>query len=233
MPDYTRTLRDVDQLYAQRDVSGNLAASITKLETVLAKEPENYDALWRLARSYSEVAAFGHLSKKEIASAFSKGEAAGAQAITVRSDAIEGYLWHAAVMGKRAELGNNLAALGAVQTILLDMEEVMALEPACPTAYYVLATVHRQAPPIISIGNLDNAQRYIDRAVSLNPHSVRFYHESGLIALARKDKAGAIKAFEAAIALPPEIDDDSADARYLRQLQADARAQIQKLRKKR
>jgi hypothetical protein len=185
-----------------------------------------------LARSYSEVTTFGHLSKKEIASGFSKGEAAGAQAITVRPEAIEGYLWHAAVMGKRAQL-DNLAALGAVQTILLDMQEVMTLEPACPTAYYVLATVHRQAPPLISVGSLGNAHRYIDRAVSLNPSSVRFYHEYGLIALARKDRASAIKAFESVVALSPEVDDDSADAKHLRQLQADARAQLHRLRKKR
>ena len=196
-----------DQLLHTRDVSGNLAQSIDLLLPLLPSPnslsiDQKYLLLWNLARRCSEVRFITHLNKSQRLDYFEQGERFALAAQSLRPKGIQGLYWYGILLGRAAEERGILDSLFSVGPIHDTMKTIIDIDPTFHRAYFVLARLHRKAPPFISIGDTEKAKDYIHKAIQLAPKETYYPLELGHIHQARGERESAISAYQKVLDLP-------------------------------
>lgn len=120
--------------------AGQPEEAFERLREHLADHPDDYDALWRVARAtvVLGVAAEGVLHQN---SWFDTGMDFGERAVALRPDGTEGRYWRGAVTGRRAL--NAAAEYGAelAQRAYEDAQAILAAEPDHGGAHNILGKI--------------------------------------------------------------------------------------------
>jgi len=142
----------VDALY----FGGQAEAAFELLRMHLVEEPDDYEALWRVARStvVLGVAAEGWRAQN---SWFDTGMAFGDQAVALRPAGIDGRYWRGAVTGRRAL--NAAAEYGAelAEKAYDDAHAILELEPQHGGAHNILGRI------FFEIMSMSRIERWIGR----------------------------------------------------------------------
>lgn len=96
-----------------------------------------------------------------------------------------------------ASRGYAYLALGNATAALLDAEKSIALDPSYATAYGL------KALSCISLGQIDEADSAIKRALSIKPDSAHYWHVQGLVYQKQGNCTGAIFALRKSISIDP------------------------------
>jgi len=145
-------VESADALY----FAGQPEASFEVLREHLTKDPDDYDALWRVVRSTLTLgsAAEGWLLQN---SWLDTGMDFGDQAVAAHPDGVEGRYWRAAVTGRRAL--NAVAEYGAelAQQAYEDARVILALEPRHGGAHNIIGRI------FFEVMSMSRIERFIGR----------------------------------------------------------------------
>ena len=201
-----------DALYQQ----GRLADARAAYRAALDSLPGSYAALCRLAHVESEMGedARGDPQRELMAAAVEHARAAVATA----PDSAEGHVWLAVALGRQALKEGPRTRLSLSREIKSEVDRGIALDPGIPRAYHVRALWNRKLATLNAVeravanavlggvpkgASMENAVRDLQKAVTLEPENVNHHLELGRTYSMLKDRAGAIRELEKAIALPP------------------------------
>jgi tetratricopeptide (TPR) repeat protein len=168
-------LDECDKSYSQRTKSGLVEESIAKAKEVLALDPQNYDAQWRLARGAYWIADGSEDAK--VKEKWGKvGWDAGIAGTKLRPGAIEAQFWGAASLGMYAKGVGVMKAVwdGLGKQYEQWVRKAMDINPKYASAgppralgryYFTL--------PGIAGGDNDKAIKYLEQSRQLAPDALR------------------------------------------------------------
>jgi Tfp pilus assembly protein PilF len=186
--DSTSAAEDItraDQLYDQREDLMQLRRAIVSLRQALAKDPENYDAAWKLSR-FNYYLATHTVDSKERDDAFQAGIDAGKTAVQLQNEKPDGHFWLGANYGGAAE-HSTIQGLATVNDIRKEMETVLRLDEGYQdgSAYMVLGLVDLNAPSIVggdpkkAVAEMEKGLRFGEPNAFLHLHLAEAYKKVG------------------------------------------------------
>lgn len=208
----TDPVATADDLYAKRADATNVRQAITVLEQAINHKPDQYEALWRLARCYFFL---GDQAKgKDRLTLFEKGKIYAEKAVESNPDGFDGHYYLALTIGAYGEERGILNSLFMVGPMKKELEICLQKNPKYPEAHDLLALLYWKAPgPPLSIGNKKKALEEVKLATMYGPYRINFWLHLGQIAIANKENDLARKALEKALALPDDPEDPVASAK--------------------
>ena len=216
-------IREADRLFAHGEDFARDRQALETLERALATDSNNYQLLWRAARSYYYVG--DSAPKSDKLGYFNKGVAVAQRAVAQQPNAVEGHFWLGANYGGQSELRGAFNALATVKKIRAEMETVVRLNPAyCDAnAYLALGEIDRELPRLLG-GNVKRAISSLEQGLRIAPKNLdiklalaKAYREDG-----RKDDAR--RQLQEILQLPI----NPAEAKANREVQAQARELLNK-----
>ncbi|HYE74615.1 MAG TPA: TRAP transporter TatT component family protein [Blastocatellia bacterium] len=165
-------IREADRLFAHGEDPGRDRQSLETIERALAADGNNYQLLWRAARSYFFVGDTAS-NKSEKVGYFDKGIAIAQRAIAQQPNAVEGHFWLAVNYGGQSELKGIITAVQTVKKIRAEMEAVLRINAAYEdaSAYLALGEIDRQLPRLLG-GNSKRGLSYFEQGVRLAPNNL-------------------------------------------------------------
>ena len=162
---------DVDGLFGYGADASREKRALEILERELAANPNDYDLLWRAARSYYYVGN-GLQPKKEREAHFQRGMDAGKRAIAQNANGVEAHFWFGAVLGGYLRDKGGLTAFRNVKNVRAEMEIVVKLKPDYEegNAYLALGEIDRQLPGLFG-GNLKRGIATLETGLKISPTS--------------------------------------------------------------
>jgi hypothetical protein len=165
-------LREADRLFAHGEDAARDRQSLAVLERAIASDPNNYQLLWRAARSYYYVgdAAAGKQEKKVN---FEKGIFAAQRAVATQGGAVEGHFWLAANYGGWAEMVGVVNAYQTVKKIRAEMQTVLRINANYEdgNAYLALGLIDRELPRLLG-GNAKRGVSFLEQGLRAAPHNL-------------------------------------------------------------
>lgn len=164
-------LARADRLFAQRADLQRVHQTIALLNEWLDEHPDDYEALWRLARAYHFLGK--HLTlKRERVLAFKRGIEAGRRAVQLAPDRPEGHFWLAANYGEYGQQKSIFTRWRLVKPMRRELEIVIRLDPQFEngSAYAVLGKLDAEVPGLFG-GNLNRGIRSLQRALQIGPNN--------------------------------------------------------------
>lgn len=118
---------EADDYFAGRHNQENVRRGLASLRREVAKNPQDYEAWWRISEftSYLARQASGAQETRLLEDAVE----AGKKAVAIAPNRVEGHFWLGANYGLLAEARGMLKGLLLVDTIRHEMETVMRLDP--------------------------------------------------------------------------------------------------------
>ena len=181
----------VDQLIAEgNNFSEKLFDDHKALEMyseAFSLSPNNYEILWRLSRTYSDIGA--HLpsktdsEKQKQLDIYDKSLDFAKQAIAANPKGAMGYTREAIANGRIALFRGIWDAIDLVKQTKADCEKAISLDTAEAAAYYVLGRTNAKVcekPKIIrwplGLGwaNMDDAIKNYEKSIELRPDLIRY-----------------------------------------------------------
>lgn len=124
----SEAVREADDFYLGRARVENVSHGMALLRQVVRKNPQDYEAWWRISRSYCYLAR--HATGQEKLKDLGEGIEAGRKAVALQPNRVEGHFWLGANEGLSAEAAGMLTGLRLVDAIRKEMETVERLDPA-------------------------------------------------------------------------------------------------------
>lgn len=165
-------IREADRLFSHGEDTGRDRQSLETIERALAADGNNYQLLWRAARSYFFVGDSAG-NKSEKVGYFDKGIATAQRAVAQQPNAVEGHFWLAVNYGGQSELKGIITAVQTVKKIRAEMETVIRINAAYEdgNAYMALGEIDRQLPRLLG-GNSKRGLAYLEQGVRIAPHNL-------------------------------------------------------------
>ena len=220
LPVYSQTAADHiaagDSFYAQFDDN----RALEEYRKALELEPENYEALWKVARALIDVA--DALPAKDPATParqkkmYSEAEDYARRAVKVNPDDTWGHFFLSAAMGKRALMLGKKEQIELSRKIKAEIEKAIELDPQNDLAYHALGRWHRRMAEIggvkralggllygdIPRGTFEESEKCFKQAIEIKPDYTNHYLELGRTYVAMGKKDLAIQAFEKCLECP-------------------------------
>ena len=183
---------DADRLFTFGEDAQRDKQSLVVIERALSVSSNEYQWLWRAARSYYYVG--DSAGKVEKLSYFERGMDAGQRAVAQQPNAVEGHFWLAANYGGYSEEKGAFRALSMVKKIRAEMEKVLRLNDRYldGAAYLALGELDRQLPLIVG-GSLKRAITRLEQGMRIAPDNLEMkfalaqaYQDAGRTAEARR-----------------------------------------------
>jgi len=161
--------------------------ALEKYNAALSLSPDNYEILWRLSRTYVDIGE--HLAnnteeeKQKQLEYYEKSLEYAKKAIAANSDGAMGYTREAIANGRIALFCGIWESIDLVEQTKADCEKAISLDPAEPTAYYVLGRTNAKVcekPRIIrwplGLGwaNMDDAVKNYEKSIELRPNFIMY-----------------------------------------------------------
>lgn len=184
-------LKKGDKAFARRASGDNATKAREAYEKVLAVDPGNVEARWKIGRTLYWVGT--HTSKKDVAlKAYEDGIRYCQEAVKLNDKCVECHFWLGVSYSKFGETKGILQSLGLVPYAKEAMEKVKALDPKYEWggAYRVLGRIYNRLPALKG-GDNKKAVEYLRKAVELGPTHLmnhRFLAEA-LLDTGDKDEA--------------------------------------------
>ena len=139
-----------ERLFAGRDDIGNLGRAVSLLEDLGARQPKNYEILWRLSkyRYYSSDRETDSARKKKL---LESGVDAGKKALEVDASRPEGHFWLGANYGDLAELKGAFSSLSLIKVIRKEFEAALNADPTYENgaSYLALGEMYLSLPTLL------------------------------------------------------------------------------------
>lgn len=182
-----------------------ILAAIDKYKEVLAVDPQNYDALWRMSWAFLWLG--DHSSEEKKIDIFTQGMDFGKKAIEVNPNGLDGHYWYGSNMGKYGEARGIFKSLQFIDPIIQEMETNLKIDPNHYKSITVLGIIYRKAPPWpVSVGDMDKSLEFLQRAISINDKSLHAHLNLGITYNKLKEWQKAKECFQKVIDMPMEPD---------------------------
>jgi Tfp pilus assembly protein PilF len=201
------SINKAEQYWKNRGSKGMAEQAISTLESAVAKDPANYEALWRLARYYQFLADISSDKKAKLVY-YKKGLDYAEQAVRINDKGSDGHLQYGILLGCVSLEESVFKGLKVVQTIQKELNTALTLDPLNARIHNTLAVFYWKVPgKPISLGNKKKAQDEAALAVKYDSKVVYYWLVYGQIAHANKDYTTARIALSKAIELPNNPED--------------------------
>jgi tetratricopeptide (TPR) repeat protein len=228
-----------DALYAEFDDSGALA----KYEAAAKLDPKSYEALWKTARAYLDVAdrikPETKEKKAEQEHLYLTSEEYAKKAIQVNANDTWGHFFYSAAMGMHALQLGKKEQISMSKKIKAEIEKAIELDPRNDLAWHALGRWQRRMAEIggvsrffggiifgsIPKGSFDEAVKDFQKAIEIRPDYCNHHLELGRTYLDMKKKDLAAKEFQIAL-------DDPVLTSKCADYKEEAREELDKLKKK-
>jgi hypothetical protein len=170
-PANANPISEADRLFAHGEDAARDRQALAVLERALALDANNYQLLWRLARSCYFVG--DDTPKNEKARYFERGIEMARRAVMLEPNGVEGHFWLGVNYGGISEQKGALNALQLVKKIRAEMETVVRLNGSYEDggAYLALGEIDHQLPRLFG-GNLKRAISYLEQGVRVAPQNM-------------------------------------------------------------
>lgn len=231
-------LKSGDEFYA----SWQDQKALDEYLKALQLDPKNYEALWKAARGYIDVADLIPGSGKEVESKkfdmYSKAENYARQAIEVNSNDTWGHFFLSAALGKKVLLQGKKEQIDASKIIKAEIDKAIELDPKNDLAYHALGRWHRRMAEIggakralgsliygsIPKGSFEESEKWLKKAIELRPDYINHHLELGRTYVAMGKNDLAVEEFKKCLELPESTSRDKS-------LKEEAKAELNKLKK--
>lgn len=232
-------IKSGDEFYAQWEDQQALEAYLKALEI----DDKNYEALWKAARGYVDVADLmtgtGKEVEKQKFDMYVKAERYAKQAISVNPNDTWGHFMLSAALGKKVLMLGKKEQIDASKQVKSAVDKAIELDPENDLAYHALGRWHRRMAEIggakralgslvygsIPKGSFEESEKWLKKAVELKPEYINHHLELGRTYVALKKYDLATAEFNKCLELPEASAKD-------RQLKEEARAELAELSKK-
>ncbi len=221
----TLSAQSVSDLVAQSDnlsmVAFDREKSFEKLQQAEKLEPNNFDILWRISRSYVDIGE--HLpnntdaEKEKQLEYYQKALDYAERAVKAKPDAFEGYIRRAIANGRVALFKGVWSAIDFVKQVKTDCEKAISMSPNDPLPYYILGRTHAklcEKPKVIrwplGLGwaNMEDAIKNYEKALSLRGNFIMYRLDAARAYMEEDDEAKAKEYLIAISAYPKQDEDD-------------------------
>ncbi len=232
--DLQEQLAKSDQLFN----SFNNKAAYNLLLDIQKKYPNNAVVLWRLSRVVYHIA--DHMptstgSEKDAQLAeYQKAFSYADEAVKADPKNSMAYTYRAVANGKIALFKGVFSVSGIVNSVREDCEKAISLDPNNAIAYYVLGRTHAKLaekpkmfrwPLGLAWGNIDDAIKFYNKAVSIDPNFVMFRLDLAKAYISQDSFQQAKVQLQAIPQLPKRDEDDD-------QMKAEAAKLLQEIKNK-
>lgn len=231
-------LRQGDEYYGQFDDQKALEEYLL----AVSAEPANYEALWKAARGYIDVAdllspaekGFQEKQKKM----YQDAQKYARKAVEVNPNDTWGHFYLSAAMGKYVLLLGKKEQVDMSRTIKAEIEKAIELDDTNDYAYHALGRWHRRMAEIggmkrffggilygsIPRGSFEESEKFLLKAVELRPDYINHHLELGRTYVALEKYDLAREEFQKCLDLPVSTSKDNL-------LKEEARAELEKTKK--
>ncbi len=182
--------KEVDQLYKERAKIENLKKAITMMEDYLKKNPNSYDAAWRLSMFYYSLG--DRVSKDKKLNIYDKAVKMGKLAVKLNDKGVEGHFWLGVAYGKYGETKGVMKSLFLVKPIKKEMKRVMEIDETyeCGGVYRVLGRLYFKVPGLFG-GSKSKSLKYLLKEKEMCPSNPlgRYYLADTLRKKGKKKEA--------------------------------------------
>ena len=212
------SIRAGDEFATKQFDNGKALESFQK---ALAASPNNYEALWRISRSYVDIGehqpAKTEEEKKKQLETYEKALDFANKAVAANPNGTMGYTRRAIANGRIALFRGVWESLDIVKQTKADVEKALALDANNPGAYYVLGRTHfkvSEKPRIVrwplglSWASVEEAIKNYEKAISLRPDFLMYRLDAARAYVEEDNYAKAKEHLAAAIAAPKQDEDD-------------------------
>lgn len=227
-PNLSRTrLATADSLYQQRADLAKAQQGLQVLGGVLAEDPNNFDAWWRLARLDNFIGRQqdGRNDDRNATHSYEAGVDAGRHAVSLQPNRVEGHFWLGANYGLLAEEEGWIKGLRLIDTVRAEMQAVIRLDPNYEEAagQRTLARLYYRAP-FFKGGDKQRSIQLLEDCLRRFPTDSfsLLYLGDDYLAVGRRDQARQL--FEKILNLAP----DPAHEPELAENQNEARQRLQR-----
>jgi len=173
-----------ERLYrTHHEAPDRLPDSIRMYELALKVLPEDYEALWNLAKVcqiYGQ--SLPQEAKKEKIHLWEKGMAYGERAMAVNPDAKEGHFYYMSNLGSIVQARGKLSSLWNLRRIKRELDRTLELDPDFPPALVARAQYLTRMPGLFG-GDPQEAMRLYQRALKVDPgYYIAYYYMAELYA---------------------------------------------------
>jgi len=184
------TLAEVDRLFGYGEDHANEAQALQIIERATRENPNDYDLLWRTARSYYYTGI--GMPPKDRISYFERGIELGKRAVTRNPEGVEGHFWLGANWGGFCQEKGGLTAFRNIKNVRTAMETVLRLDASYQegNAYTALGEIDRQLPGLFG-GNLKRGIATLEQGIKVGPGNpeIRVALAESYLEAKRKDDA--------------------------------------------
>ena len=172
LPAQENPLFQAEKLFAGRDRVEDLREAITLLENSLAREPSNYEILWRLAK-YKYYLSDRQKDDAGKLKLLKDGIEAAKKAVNLESKRPEGHFWLAANYGSYAELEGLFKSLWLIKTIRSEFEWALRLDSAYENGgvYLALGEMDIRLPKLLG-GSDRRGLAQLENGLKVGPNNL-------------------------------------------------------------
>ena len=236
LPARAQTVAEHIALGDREHVAMNAPAALKHYEAALASDPKSYEALWKASREAVDVGEFNN-SDEERDRLYTAAESYARRAVEANPGDAEGHFNLARALGRRAlSLGkrDQVKYAGDVRAHAL---EALKLDPKSAGALHVMGMWNYNimrlsgmtrfmaktflGGKVFDTANWDDAQRYMEQSVALEPGRLVHHLDLARVYAARDMKDKAREQYQATInAKPTEYNDRHYQAAAAEELKA-------------
>ena len=139
-----------ERLFAGRDDIRNLGRAVSLLENLAARQPSDYEVLWRLSK-YRYYLSEGEKDSTRKRKLLEAGIDAGKKALQVDASRPEGHFWLGANYGDLAELKGAFSSLALIKVIRKEFESALNADATYENGavYLALGEMYMSLPGIL------------------------------------------------------------------------------------
>ncbi len=229
----SQLLEKADALYA----SFKTKEALTELLEVLQIDPQNHEALSKIARVYIDfgdmIPETGSDWQEKKLKQYSIAEEYARKAVKADPNGTWGHFYVAASLGKIAVQSPIPKQIDLAKEIRTEVEKAIALDPQNGYAYHVYGVWHRKMAEIgqmsrllsfavlwrsVPKGSLEKSVEYLQKAISFNPTVISHHVELARSYVAMAKWQPARSSLKAAQDLPVQFSDDPVNKKEAQRL---------------
>lgn len=163
-------LKKADTAWQKREDPQQTREAIQRWKQALEQDPKHTELYYRLAKASGRAYRDSSVSKERKSWA-AQGLQYAKQAIRSEPQKPEALAAYAEALGQSAQANKGPSGLKNVKLAVKALNQAIEIQPRYAYAHMMLSNFYRQAPRVISIGNLDKALEHARLAVEYDPHA--------------------------------------------------------------